>query len=151
MTLQLLTQTIPIGQQPTPPGVLFLMPARCRCDSMNMKHGKDYALTLIRHLSPAANIPPVDWRSQGPAINDDRILKSAFLILTLVLPLATPFWASAQETITITEGSVEPTPIAIANFTGLDGLPSDVGRTIAEVISNDLKIPACSGLKKQPR
>ena len=62
-----------------------------------------------------------------------------FLILTLVLPLATPFWASAQETITITEGSVEPTPIAIANFTGLDGLPSDVGRTIAEVISNDLE------------
>ena len=62
-----------------------------------------------------------------------------FLILTLVLPLATPFWASAQETITITEGSVEPTPIAIANFTGIDGLPSDVGRTIAEVISNDLE------------
>ena len=42
-----------------------------------------------------------------------------FLILTLVLPLATPFWASAQETITITEGSVEPTPIAIANLPAL--------------------------------
>ena len=61
------------------------------------------------------------------------------MILTLVVPLATPFWASAQEKITITEGSVEPTPIAIANFTGLDGRPSDVGRMIAEVISNDLE------------
>ncbi|MGC6484476.1 MAG: Tol-Pal system beta propeller repeat protein TolB [Candidatus Puniceispirillales bacterium] len=56
-------------------------------------------------------------------------------LFALLMPLA----VQAQQTITITEGSIEPTPIAIANFTGTDGLPSDVGRTIAEVISNDLE------------
>lgn len=56
-------------------------------------------------------------------------------LIALLMPLA----VQAQQTITITEGSIEPTPIAIANFTGTDGLPSDVGRTIAEVISNDLE------------
>ena len=65
-----------------------------------------------------------------------KILSSVLALLALSL---TPFLAAAQEKITITEGSIEPTPIAVANFTGLDGNPSDVGRMIAEVISNDLQ------------
>ena len=46
--------------------------------------------------------------------------------------------ASAQQRIRITEGQVAPTPIAIAEFTNLDGEISDSGRQIAEIISNDL-------------
>ena len=46
--------------------------------------------------------------------------------------------ASAQLRIEITEGMVAPTPIAIADFTGADGRPSDAGREIASIISNDL-------------
>lgn len=38
----------------------------------------------------------------------------------------------------ITEGQVEPIPVAIAEFTGKDGLPSDVGRQISQIISDDL-------------
>ena len=46
--------------------------------------------------------------------------------------------ASAQLRIKITEGMVAPTPIAVADFTGADGRPSDAGREIASIISNDL-------------
>jgi TolB protein len=38
----------------------------------------------------------------------------------------------------ITEGQIAPIPIAIAEFTGPDGLPSEVGRQISQVISDDL-------------
>ena len=38
----------------------------------------------------------------------------------------------------ITQGQIEPIPVAIAEFTGPDGLPSDVGRQISQVISDDL-------------
>ena len=38
----------------------------------------------------------------------------------------------------VTEGQIEPIPVAIADFTGLDGVPSDVGRQIAQIISDDL-------------
>ena len=38
----------------------------------------------------------------------------------------------------ITEGQIEPIPVAIAEFTGLDGVPSDVGRQISQIISDDL-------------
>ena len=59
------------------------------------------------------------------------------LLLLAVLGLAaTP--ASAQLRIEITEGVVEPTPIAIANFTGVDGAVSDEGRLMASIIANDL-------------
>ena len=47
--------------------------------------------------------------------------------------------ASAQLRLDITEGQVAPIPIAIADFTGLDGVPSDVGRQIAQIISDDLR------------
>ena len=45
----------------------------------------------------------------------------------------------AQLRIEITEGQVAPTPIAIAEFTGLDGNVSDVGRQLTQVISDDLE------------
>jgi len=45
----------------------------------------------------------------------------------------------AQLRIDITEGQVAPTPIAIANFTGPDGDASEVGKQIAQIISEDLE------------
>ena len=46
--------------------------------------------------------------------------------------------ASAQsQRLYVTEGQIEPIPVAIADFTGLDGTPSDVGRQIAQIISED--------------
>ena len=38
----------------------------------------------------------------------------------------------------ITEGQIAPIPVAIADFTGLDGTPSNVGRQISQVIADDL-------------
>ena len=38
----------------------------------------------------------------------------------------------------ITEGQIAPIPVAIAEFTGPDGLPSEVGRQISQIISDDL-------------
>ena len=38
----------------------------------------------------------------------------------------------------ITDGQVAPIPIAIAEFTGPDGMPTAVGRQIAQIISDDL-------------
>ena len=58
------------------------------------------------------------------------------LLLAVLSLVATP--ASAQLRIEITEGVVEPTPIAIANFTGVDGAVSDEGRLMASIIANDL-------------
>jgi TolB protein len=47
--------------------------------------------------------------------------------------------AHGQLRIDITEGQVAPTPIAIANFTGPDGVVSEVGKQIAQIISEDLE------------
>lgn len=71
-----------------------------------------------------------------PMLARIKVFIMALVISALSSVLAPAF---AQEKITITEGSIEPTPIAIADFTGFDGQPSQVGRTIAEVISNDLE------------
>ena len=38
----------------------------------------------------------------------------------------------------ITEGQIAPIPVAVADFTGLDGAPSNVGRQISQVIADDL-------------
>ena len=40
--------------------------------------------------------------------------------------------------IKINSGQVEPLPVAIADFTGLEGQSSEIGRQISEVISNNL-------------
>ena len=73
-------------------------------------------------------------------MNENLSILSAFrvMILGLVLMVMAIGGASAQQRIKITEGQVEPTPIAIAEFTDLDGNISDAGRQIAEIISNDL-------------
>ena len=47
--------------------------------------------------------------------------------------------AQAQLRIDITEGQVAPTPIAIANFTGPNGEVSEIGKQIAQIISEDLE------------
>ena len=61
-----------------------------------------------------------------------------FLIAVLInIGLILPSYAQTER-ITITEGTVEPTPIAIADFTDQTGQPSAIGRMIAEIISNDL-------------
>ena len=61
-----------------------------------------------------------------------------FLIAVLInIGLMMPSYAQTER-ITITEGTVEPTPIAIADFTDQTGQPGTIGRMIAEIISNDL-------------
>lgn len=62
------------------------------------------------------------------------------LVLGLILAFL-PFGLAMAQTakITITEGTVEPIPIGIADFTDAEGRPSQVGRLIAEIISNDLQ------------
>ena len=60
-------------------------------------------------------------------------------VLLLVVSLfLLPFVAQAQQRIVITEGVIEPTPIGIADFTGANGTPNDVGSEIAKIIANDL-------------
>ena len=62
-----------------------------------------------------------------------------FLIAVLIhIGLILPSYAQTER-ITITEGTVEPTPIAIADFTDQTGRPGALGRMIAEIISNDLE------------
>ena len=62
-----------------------------------------------------------------------------FLIAVLInIGLILPSYAQTER-ITITEGTVEPTPIAIADFTDQTGHPGAFGRMIAEIISNDLE------------
>ena len=59
------------------------------------------------------------------------------LILSVVVP--TLAMAQSNDVITITEGNVEPSPIAITDFIGPDGQPSEIGREIAGIISDDLE------------
>ena len=66
------------------------------------------------------------------------ILQVRFVVLVMALLSVVVAPASAQQRIKITEGQVAPTPVAIAEFTNLDGEISDAGRQIAEIISNDL-------------
>ena len=69
-----------------------------------------------------------------------KIIKASFkTILAMIVAVLLPAAVFAQEKITITEGTVEPTPIAIASFTDATGQPGDIGRLVAEVISNDLE------------
>jgi TolB protein len=67
------------------------------------------------------------------------VQKSMLAMLIAALCFGMASLAVAQtERITITEGTIEPTPIAIADFTDQTGTPGVLGRLIAEVISNDL-------------
>lgn len=69
------------------------------------------------------------------------ILRATFVCLAVFASLP----AYAQLRVDITEGQVEPIPVAIADFTGPDGQVSIVGRQIAQIISDDL---VSSGLFK---
>ena len=61
---------------------------------------------------------------------------ASMVLLAIGVSLST---ASSQTLrLDITEGQIAPIPVAVADFTGLDGVPSDVGRQIAQVISDDL-------------
>ena len=63
-----------------------------------------------------------------------RIISACFIAFALLQS-----HAHAQLRIDITEGQVAPTPIAIANFTGQNGEASEIGKQIAQVISEDLR------------
>jgi len=80
------------------------------------------------------------WRAQiwRTSLSDAirRYGRNALIMLSMLCMEATP--ALAQLRIEITEGVVAPTPIAIANFTGADGVETDEGRLIASIIANDL-------------
>ena len=65
-----------------------------------------------------------------------RLLQAVVICVLWLSVIASP---SAQTLrLDITEGQVAPTPIAIADFTGLDGKPSVIGREVAQIISDDL-------------
>ena len=67
------------------------------------------------------------WRS---------LLLSLCALMLFVFSVGT---AGAQtQRLDITEGQVAPIPVAIAEFTGLDGLPSEVGRQISKLITDAL-------------
>ena len=80
------------------------------------------------------------WRAQiwltGLSDSIRRYGRNALIMLSMLCVAATS--ALAQLRIEITEGVVAPTPIAIANFTGADGVETDEGRLIASIIANDL-------------
>ena len=69
------------------------------------------------------------WRAQiwrtGLSDAIRRYGRNALIMLSMLCVAATP--ALAQLRIEITEGVVAPTPIAIANFTGADGVETDEG------------------------
>ncbi len=66
-------------------------------------------------------------------------LNSSFLkILILAYSFFIPSVFADDVRIKINSGQVEPLPIAIADFTGKDGKSNEIGRQIAEVISNNL-------------
>ena len=62
------------------------------------------------------------------------------LVLVAVMAAGMAVSAAFSQTLRldITEGQIAPIPVAVADFTGLDGVPSDVGRQISQVISDDL-------------
>ncbi len=63
------------------------------------------------------------------------------LVMLSVWIICAPVLAVAQSDIPrldITEGQIEPIPVAIADFTGPDGKPSAVGKQISQIISDDL-------------
>ena len=62
------------------------------------------------------------------------------LVLVTVMAAGMAVSTASSQTLRldITEGQIAPIPVAVADFTGLDGVPSDVGRQISQVISDDL-------------
>ena len=73
-------------------------------------------------------------------VSGTALWRSLLLLLcALMLFVFSVGTAGAQtQRLDITEGQVAPIPVAIAEFTGPDGLPSEVGRQISQIISDDL-------------
>ena len=66
-----------------------------------------------------------------------RLFLGVMAIMMVMVSHLVP--ASAQTLrLDITDGQVAPIPIAIAEFTGLDGVPTTVGSQISQIISDDL-------------
>ena len=95
-------------------------------------------MSAPHHITPCPR--SMAWRAQiwrtGLSDAIRRYGRNALIMLSMLCVAATS--ALAQLRIEITEGVVAPTPIAIANFTGADGVETDEGRLIASIIANDL-------------
>ena len=59
------------------------------------------------------------------------------LLIILIILFLTNFRGYALE-ITLTEGTIEPTPIAVTNFFSDDMQIQKIGNNISQVISNNL-------------
>ena len=92
-------------------------------------------------MMTALHAPPIRWKpTVSPRLYEGGFIRWCWIsCLAVLLVFLTASMAAAQERIRITEGTVEPTPIAIADFTGPDSESTRIGRLIAEVISNDLE------------
>ena len=82
-------------------------------------------------------------RDEADVMFTNLTIKIACILkLVCVMVMAAGFSVSSASSQTlrldITEGQIAPIPVAVADFTGLDGVPSDVGRQISQVISDDL-------------
>lgn len=79
-------------------------------------------------------------RNQKSKIRDQkhrvRVRTFIFFLLSAVFCLPAP--ARAEIKVDITQGVVEPIPVAIPSFYGASGNESQYGRNIAQVVSNDL-------------
>lgn len=66
------------------------------------------------------------------------VLRSAMALIALMLVMALPPAAHAQLSIDITQGNVQPLPVAITNFMGPSANDQRVGQQIADVITANL-------------
>jgi len=64
---------------------------------------------------------------------------AGFLFVTLILAVAMAWPANAEVRIDITQGNIDPLPVAITNFHGVEAEEIQIGADIAQVISADLE------------
>ncbi|MEZ5874668.1 MAG: Tol-Pal system beta propeller repeat protein TolB [Hyphomicrobiales bacterium] len=63
----------------------------------------------------------------------------AFVVATLLGALAAPLPANAVVELDITQGTIQPLPIAIQNFAGDGSIDANVAQEISDVVTNDLR------------
>jgi TolB protein len=68
-----------------------------------------------------------------------RLLRAATPLLVLVALAVAPERAGAVVELNITQGNIQPLPIAIADFVGDGSLDPGAAREISDVVANDLK------------
>lgn len=66
-----------------------------------------------------------------------KVIMLGLGLLLMIISAMAPSFAQTLR-LDITAGQVAPIPIAIAEFTGPDGLPTNVGSQISQIISDDL-------------